>query len=35
MIHWELWKKLDFDKTTKWHMHKLESIREYDTHKII
>ena len=32
-IHWELYKKLKFDLTTKRHMHK--SLYENETHKIL
>ena len=35
MIHRELCKKLKFDHTTKWYMHKLESLLENKTHKIL
>ena len=31
LIHWELYKKLKFDHTTKWYMHKLEPVLENDT----
>ena len=34
MIHWELCKKLKFDHTTKWYIHKLESVLENEKHKI-
>ena len=33
MIYWELCKKLKFDNTTKWYMHKLEFIQENEMHK--
>ena len=32
---WELCKKLKFDCTTKWHMHKLESVLKNEMHKIL
>ena len=32
MIHWELYKKMKFDHTTKWYMHKPESIQENETY---
>ena len=35
VIHWELCKKLKFDQTTKWHMHKPESTLENEMHKIL
>ena len=35
VIHWELYKKLKFDHTTKPHMHKPESVLENVTHKIL
>ena len=35
MIHWELYKKLKFDHTTKWYMPKAESIQKNETHKIL
>ena len=35
VIYWELCKRLKFDYTTKWYMHKLESVREDKTHKIL
>ena len=35
MIHWELYKRLKFDHTAKWYMHKPESILENETHKIL
>ena len=34
-INWELCKKLKFDHTTKWFMHKPESIQENETYKIL
>ena len=35
VIHWELCKKLRFDHTAKWYMHKLESVLENERHKIL
>ena len=35
MIGWELGKRLKFDHTKKWYMHKLESFLENETHKIL
>ena len=35
VIHWELCKKLKFDHTTKWYMHKPESILENEAYKIL
>ena len=35
VIRWELCKKLKFDPSTKWHMHKLESVQENQTLKIL
>ena len=35
VIHWELCKKLKFDYTTKWYMHKPESVLENEMHKIL
>ena len=35
VIHWELCKKLKFDHTYKWYMHRLESVLENVTHKIL
>ena len=34
VIHWELCKKLNFDHTTKWYMHKQESVKEKETQRI-
>ena len=34
MIHWELYKKLRFDHSTKWYKQKHESLLEIETHKI-
>ena len=35
VIHWELCKKLKFDHTNKWYIHKPESVRENETLKIL
>ena len=35
VICWELCKKFKFDHSTKWYMHKLESILEKETHRIL
>ena len=35
VIHWELCKWLIFDHSDKWNMHKLEYIRENETHTIL
>ena len=35
VIHWELCKRLNFERTTKWYMHKPESILDNDIHKIL
>ena len=35
MIHWELCKRLKFDHTIKWYMHKPESLLENEMHKIL
>ena len=34
VVHWELWKKLKFNYTTKWYMHKPESVLDNATHNI-
>ena len=34
MIHWELYKKLQFDNTNKWYMHNLASFLGNMTHKL-
>ena len=34
-IHGELSKRLNFDYTTKWYVHKTESVLENKTHKIL
>ena len=35
VIHWELSKKLKFDDTNKWYMHKPESVLENEMHKVL
>ena len=35
VIHWELWKRLNFDHTTKWYIHKPELVLENEIHKIL
>ena len=35
VVHWEQCKKLKFNYTTKYHMHKLEFDQENETHKIL
>ena len=35
MMHWEICKRLKSDRTTKWHMHKPESIQENEKKEII
>ena len=35
VIQWELCKRLKFDHTNKWCMHKPEFIQENETHKIL
>ena len=35
VIHWELCKKLKFDHTTKWYVHKPESVVENKMHEIL
>ena len=34
VIHWELYKKLKFDHSTKWYIHKPESVLENETYEI-
>ena len=34
-IHWELCKRLAYDQTTKWYIHKPESVLENGMHKIL
>ena len=35
VIQWELCKRPKFDQTTKWYIHKPESVLENGTHKIL
>ena len=35
LIHWELCKKLKFDHTARWYMHKPESVLENETYKTL
>ena len=35
VIHWEMCKKLKFDHTNKWYMHKTAPVLENDTHKLL
>ena len=35
VILWKLCKRLKFDRTIKWYMHKLESVQENKMHKIL
>ena len=35
VILWELCKKLNFDPTIEWYMHKPETILEIEPHKIL
>ena len=35
VIHWKLCKKFNFHHTTKWYMHKPESVLENETHNIL
>ena len=35
VIYWELCKRLEFDHTSKWYMHKPKPIQENKTHKIL
>ena len=35
MIYWELWKRWKCSHADKWYMHKLESVPEYEMHKIL
>ena len=35
VIHWELWKKFEFDHTNKWYRHNPESILEDETHNLL
>ena len=35
VVHWELCKKLKFDRTNKWYMYNRESVRENEMHKLL
>ena len=35
VIHWEMWKKFEFDHTNKWYMHNPAPVIENDTHKLL
>ena len=35
VIHWELCKKIKFDRMNKWYMHNAESVRENETNQIL
>ena len=35
MIHWKLCKKLESEYTTKWYIHKPESVLKNETHKVL
>ena len=35
VIHWELYKRLTFDHTTKWYKYKPESVLKNEIHKIL
>ena len=35
VIHWELCKRLKFDHSAKWYLHKPESVLENEKHKIL
>ena len=35
VIHWELYKKFQFDHTNKWYMHNRTSVMENDTHNLL
>ena len=35
MIHWEMYKKLEFDHTNKWYMHNTAPVLENHTHKLL
>ena len=35
VIHWELCKKVNFERTTKWYMHKTKFVKENETHKLL
>ena len=35
VIHWEMWKKFEFDHANKWYMHNPTPVQENDTHKLL
>ena len=35
VIHWEMCKKFEFDRTNKWQMHNQAHVLENDTHKLL
>ena len=35
VIHWEMWKKFQFDHTNKWYMHNPAPVLENDSHKLL
>ena len=35
VIHWEMYKKFEFDNTNKWYMNNPESLLEKETHKLL
>ena len=35
VVHWEMFKRLRFDLTNKWYMHKLEFILENEMNKFL
>ena len=34
-IHWELCKRLKFNPTNKWYMHKMKSAQKNEAHKFL
>ena len=35
VIHWEMWRKFQFDQTNKWYMHNPAPVLETDSHKLL
>ena len=35
VIHWEMYKKFEFDHANKWYMNNLAPVLEKDTHKLL
>ena len=35
VIHWEMWRKFQFDHTNKWYMHNPTPVRENDSRKLL